>query len=83
MTLSIPNLVGLLGVALIVLIYFLIQIERVSADRLIYSVGNGLGAALILVSLLFEFNLPSFVFESIWLAISLYGIVKVLRRDAA
>ncbi len=80
MILSIPNLAGLLGVACIVLFYFLIQTERISADRLIYSAGNGIGAALILFSLIFEFNLPSFIFESIWLTISIYGIAKALRR---
>lgn len=83
MTLSIPNLAGLLGVGLIVLFYFLIQIERISASHLIYSVGNGTGAALILVSLVFDFNLPSFVFESIWLVISLYGIIRTLRQRPA
>lgn len=83
MTLSIPNLAGLLGVGLIVLFYFLIQIERISASQLIYSVGNGAGAALILVSLLFDFNLPSFVFETIWLVISFYGIVRTLRQRPA
>ncbi len=83
MTLSIPNMVGLLGVTLIVLFYFLIQTERISADQLSYSIGNGLGAAFILLSLLFDFNLPSFIFESIWLAISLYGAIKSLRRRSA
>ncbi len=83
MILSIPNLAGLLGVGLIVLFYFLIQTERVSASHLVYSVGNGAGAALILVSLLFDFNLPSFVFETIWLVISIYGIVRTLRQRPA
>ena len=83
MELSLPNLAGLVGVGLIVLFYFLIQTERVTADALAYSVGNGVGAALILLSLIFDFNLPSFVIESIWLVISLYGIWKVLRRRTA
>ncbi len=83
MTLSIPDLAGLLGVGLIVLFYFLIQTERISATRLAYSLGNGAGAALILVSLVFDFNLPSFVFETVWLVISLYGIVRTLRQRRA
>ncbi len=80
MTLSIPNLAGLVGVGLIVLLYFLLQTERVSANDMSYSAGNGAGAALILFSLVFDFNLPSFVFESIWVVISLYGIAKTLKR---
>ena len=81
MVFSIPNLLGLVGVGLIVVFYFLIQTGRISADQLAYSVGNGVGAALILVSLVFDFNLPSFIFESIWLAISLYGMARALLRQ--
>ena len=80
MVLSLPNVAGLVGVGLIVLFYFLIQTGRITADALAYSVGNGVGAALILLSLVFDFNLPSFIFESIWLAISLYGIARVLAQ---
>ena len=80
MVLSIPNLLWLVGVGLIVVFYFLIQTGWVSAHQLAYSVGNGVGAALILVSLVFDFNLPSFIFESIWLAISVYGMTRALLR---
>ena len=78
--LSLPNVAGLAGVGLIVLFYFLIQTGRVTADTLAYSVGNGIGAALILLSLVFDFNLPSFVFESIWLVISIFGMARVLLK---
>lgn len=39
-----------------------------------YSVLNALGALLILISLVYNFNAPSFVIECFWLAISLTGI---------
>ena len=80
MVLSLPNIAGLIGVGLIVLFYFLIQTDRVTADDMSYSAGNGAGAVLILISLVFDFNLPSFVFESVWLVISLYGIAKAIKR---
>ena len=57
------DIVGTLGVAIIVLTYVLLQIERVRSDQLIYSLLNAAGAALILVSLYFDFNFPSFVVE--------------------
>ena len=75
------DIVGTLGVAVIILTYVLLQIERVRSDQLIYSLLNAVGAALILVSLYFDFNLPSVVVEGFWLVISLFGIGKwFLRR---
>jgi hypothetical protein len=79
------NVVGNLGVVLIVATYFLVQIGRMSAVRLPYITLNGLGALLILYSLWFDFNLSAFLIEVIWLLISLMGIGRVLlqrHRDA-
>jgi hypothetical protein len=50
---------------------------------LMYSLINGLGALLILVSLFFNFNLSSFTIEVVWLLISAYGIGKYLRNRPA
>ena len=44
---------------------------------------NAAGALLVLVSLLYAFNLSAFVMEVAWLAVSIYGIVrgrKIRRR---
>ena len=40
---------------------------------------NLLGAALVLVSLIDEWNLPSVVLECFWGAISVYGLVRCAR----
>ena len=74
------DILGTLGVAVIVLTYILLQIERVRSDQLIYSLLNAVGASLILVSLYFDFNLPSVVVEVFWLLISLFGIGKYVSR---
>ena len=82
MTIRWYDVVGLAGVGLIILAYLLLQIERMSARDLSYSVINLVGAALITVSLLFAFNLSAFVIEIIWILISLIGIRKALQvRD--
>ena len=75
------DILGTLGVAIIILTYILLQIERVRSDQLIYSLLNAIGAALILVSLYFDFNLPSVVVEFFWLVISLFGIGKWMLRQ--
>ena len=75
------DILGTLGVAIIVLTYVLLQIERGRSDQLIYSLLNAIGASLILVSLYFDFNLPSVVVEFFWLLISLFGIGKYLTRQ--
>lgn len=69
------DFVGNVGVILILGSYFLLQIDRVDSKSVAYSVGNAIGAVLILVSLCFAFNLSSFVIEIFWLLISLYGLL--------
>jgi len=77
------DIVGTLGVAVIIITYVLLQIERVRSDQLIYSLLNAIGASLILISLYFDFNLPSVVVEFFWLVISLFGVGKYLLRQQA
>ncbi|GLQ20807.1 hypothetical protein ACFFUB_01970 [Algimonas porphyrae] len=77
---TIPDLIGLSGVALILTAYFALQTERVRSEDWRFSGINGLGALLILVSLYFTFNLASFVIEIFWLLISGYGLWKAWRR---
>ncbi len=74
------DILGTLGVAIIILTYVLLQLERVRSDQLAYSVLNAAGALLILISLYYAFNFPSFVVEFFWLLISLFGIAKYLLR---
>jgi hypothetical protein len=74
------NIIGTIGVATIVVTYILLQTSRIRSDQLSYSVLNAVGATLILISLYFEWNFPSVVVESFWLVISLYGIIRYLRR---
>ena len=76
MSLAWYNIVGTIGVATIVITYLLLQTGRLRSDSLYYSLMNGVGAVLILISLYFEFNFPSFVVEFFWLLISLFGIAK-------
>lgn len=75
--------VGLVGVAAILVAYALLQAGRYATRDLAYSVLNAVGAALVLVSLWFEFNLSAVVIELFWLAISVYGMWRAWTARAA
>ena len=54
------DLAGSVGVLLIVVAFLLLQLERVASNSVSYLIANAIGAALILLSLLYEFNLSAF-----------------------
>ena len=74
------DILGTLGVGVIILTYVLLQLGRLRSEHPAYSVLNAIGALLILVSLYYSFNFPSFIVEFFWLLISLFGIGKYLRQ---
>jgi hypothetical protein len=44
---------------------------------------NGIGALLVVVSLLYRFNLSAFLVESFWFVISIYGLLKFASERRA
>lgn len=71
---------GLIGVALVLVAFFLLQAHKLSGQGYTYQVMNLLGAFGILLSLIFGmFNLSAFVQELAWFLISVYGIVRGVR----
>jgi hypothetical protein len=77
------ELVGLAGVALVLLAYFGLQSGRMRGDGLVFQVANTLGAGAIALSLVYDFNLSAMVIELCWIAISIYGLVRGVRTRAA
>ena len=76
-----PDALGLLGVTLILLAFFLLQAHRLHGHALSYQLMNAFGALLVLVSLLYAFNLAAFLMELAWLAVSIYGIARGRKRS--
>ncbi|AKP73800.1 CBU_0592 family membrane protein [Piscirickettsia salmonis] len=70
------QLIGTVGMILVVIAYFLVVSQRVTPGSLPFSIVNLIGAILLLISLCIHFNLGSFIIEIFWILISLYGIVK-------
>lgn len=76
----ITDVIGISGVACVLAAFFLLQIEKVRGDSLLYLMLNLTGACLLIVSLMVTFNLASFIIEICWLAISLFGLAKLAWR---
>jgi len=74
------DLAGFIGVVLIIVGYLLLQLEKLPSSSLRYSLLNAAGALLIMVSLVFAFNLSAFIVEAFWFLISLLGLWKALSR---
>ncbi len=82
MNLSWFDLAGFVGVVLIVIAYLLLQLNKLPSSAPSYSLLNAVGALLVMISLLFDFNLSAFLMEVFWLLISLYGLAKPLFTRA-
>jgi hypothetical protein len=78
------DLVGFIGVLLIVVAYLLLQLDKLPSSSPKYSLLNAGGALLIIVSLIFVFNLSAFIVEGFWFFISLLGLWRSLisRKDS-
>lgn len=72
------DLAGFVGVVLIIVAYLLLQLERLPSSSPRYSLLNAAGALLIMVSLVFAFNLSAFIVEAFWFLISLLGVWRSL-----
>jgi hypothetical protein len=70
---------GLIGVAMTLLAFYLLQAGRVRGDGLPYQIMNAFGAFAVLLSLFYAFNLSAFLLEFLWLLISVYGMVRGWR----
>ena len=74
MTLKLPVLVG---VTFVILGFFLLQAEKLTANSSFYLYSNFFGAIFLLFSLYYHWNLSSVIIEILWLTISVYGIIRV------
>lgn len=75
---GIYDLLGLIGSLIIIGAYFATQRGLVEASDWRFPLANLIGAALILASLMFAWNLAAFVIEVFWIAISIYGLARAL-----
>lgn len=73
---SISDIVGMFGVVIILLAYYLLNFDRIHSSSISYLLMNLIGAFCILFSLLYTWNLASVIIETAWIIISLIGIYR-------
>lgn len=79
---SFANLVGLFGVASYLLAYALLQLRIMKLEDGRYALLNGIGALAILYSLIYDFNLPSFITQTAWLVLTIIGYMRARMQRA-
>jgi hypothetical protein len=77
---ALSNTIGMVGVVMQLVVYFLLSVNRISSNTLFYQIFNMIGACCILYSLYFHWNTPSVIIEVIWLLISLRAVVRLSFR---
>ena len=80
---TLPDIIGLTGVALLLVTYALLQLDRIDPKGFWYSFNNLIVAILVTVSLIYTPNLASVVIEVFWFIISLYGLIMWNKRKVS
>lgn len=71
--------VGMVGVVVTLTAFLLLQAGKLHGTGFIYQAMNAVGAAAVVLSLFYNFNLSAFIVETVWVAISIYGMVRGWR----
>jgi hypothetical protein len=77
------DLIGNIGVVVLMVAYLMLQLNKLRSEDLAYSLLNAIGASLIILSLLVNFNLSALLMEVFWVLISFIGIYRYFRLKTA
>ena len=79
MNYGLMDLVGNIGVVVLMVTYLMLQLDKIKSADLSYSVLNAVGASMIVASLIVNFNLSAMLMEVFWVLISFIGIGRHFR----
>ncbi|WP_170565231.1 CBU_0592 family membrane protein [Ruegeria atlantica] len=82
-SLTLADAVGSFGAMVVVAAYFATQMRMMNSDDLAFPILNLAGSALIVYSLLQNFNLASMLIECFWIVISIIGIIQFIKLRRA
>jgi len=80
---NVETFVGLIGAAAFLSAYGLLQLGRFEVNDGRYTFLNVIGALAILYSLIADFNYPSFVMYSCWLAFTVIAYVRSRSKSSS
>ncbi len=82
---SLYTIIGIVGVVVNLTAYGLITSGRLGTGDARYQLLNIFGTCGLLISLIAQWNLPSFIANVAWLMIGIIGLIRILylRRRAA
>lgn len=72
--------IGIIGVFITLVAYFLLSVNKIRPDKFYYPALNAVGSMMIVCSLFHAWNISAFVMEVCWLLISLAGVWKYYRK---
>lgn len=78
---GLPDIIGLMGVTLLITTYGLLQFDCIDPKGFWYSFNNMIVAILVTVSLIYSFNLASMVIEVFWFTLSVYGLFRYFGKE--
>ncbi len=77
---TVPDIGGVIGVAMMLLAYAGGQLGRLRMDALPALSMNLAGSLLVLWSLCYRFNLSAALMEGAWALVALFGLIKLAFR---
>lgn len=78
------GIIGLIGAACPVIMYYLLEQEKVNPKSLLFFGVNGIGSVLIITASIGEFDwgdIGAVLMETAWFIISLMGIYKIMFKE--
>lgn len=79
-------IIGLIGSAVLVAAYWMLQDGRLTSDSPKFYAANGIGALMLAISIGANYDsgdLGGIIVECIWIGISVMGLVKYFRKGKA
>jgi len=73
---SVHDIAGVIGSVIVIVAYFATQAGWFAVNDPRFAWANLVGAVLIIVSLLMDFNLAAFIVEIFWFLISVFGLAR-------
>lgn len=78
---SYNDIVGTIGVSIILIAYFMNIFSFIKKDGFLFYVMNIIGASLACYASILINYLPFIILEATWAMVSVLGLVKVLKRN--